>query len=257
MSPFLKVLIAAGFLVITMGLPVGLYRLLTISQRRTMREIRKSAAQLGWNYRLRRWQGSPAAFRIDGETPGGVPWILTSGPGSETARGWRALLALRFPTLGGEPDFAVIPRDGKGGGLPWGQAIGAGTESRVAVFSSTAAGGIAFLREAREEPSGLAAFDAAYQILTRPGRMVQPLIDPALAARILQWPADSIAPHSVLAWRDPFGVHLHVRLPEPPNWPNVAYAASLGEEWAMHVPPPATKTTPHGLVDQITSRFLE
>src|SRR5271165_7169233 len=148
MNPLFKLLIVAGFFAAALGLPAGLYVFLTSGQRRTTREIRKSAAQLGWRYRLRRWQGNPTAIRIDGETRSGLTWILTSGNASDTARGFTVVLALRFLTLGGEPDFAVIPRDGEGNGLPWGEAVPAGIESRIVVFSGTAASDVAFLRDA-------------------------------------------------------------------------------------------------------------
>jgi hypothetical protein len=249
-------LIATGFFLIFLGMTAGLYLILTRGQRRTMREIRKSAAGLGWRYRLSRWQGNPTAFRIDGQTGSGLTWILSSGNGSDNNRGWTVVLALRFPTLGGEPDFAVMPLDREGHGLPRGQAVPAGIESRIAVFSGAAAGDIAFLRDAREWPSGSAGFDAGYQVLAIPRRIVQPPVDPEFAARILQWPPDAVAPHSVLAWRDPFALHLRFRLPGPPNWSTVAYAAKLGEDLTARVPPPVVRAAPRGFVDQLVAWFL-
>ena len=246
-------LIVLGLVAVVLGLPIGFYLLLTRGQRRITREIRKSAARLGWRYRLRRWQGNPTAFRIDGQGSSGLSWVLTSGNGSDSARGWTTVAALRFPTLGGEPDFAIMPRDGEGHGLPQGQAIPPGLESRIVPFS-VAASGIAFLRDAREYPSELPAFDAEYQVLAMPGRMVQPPVDAQPARRILQWPANAVAPHSVLAWRDPFPLHLQVRLPGPPNWSTVAYAAKLGEELTVRLPP-VTQATPSGLVDQLIARL--
>jgi hypothetical protein len=78
---------------------------------------------------------------------------------------------------------------------------------------------------AQEYPTGLAAFDAAYEVLGKP-------LDPALAARLLDWPAEAIAAHSVLAWRDASGLHFNVRLPAPPNWATVTYAAGIAEKLA-------------------------
>lgn len=111
MNTIPPLLSAAGLVAVFLGLTAGLYRFLTIGQRQGTREIRESAGRLGWRYRRRRWQGNPAAFRIDGQTDGGRTWVLTCGNGSDSARGWSTLLALRFPTLGGDPDFAILPRD--------------------------------------------------------------------------------------------------------------------------------------------------
>jgi hypothetical protein len=256
MRPFPPLLIVAGLSAVVLGLPIGLYLLLTKGQRRTTREIRKAAARLGWKYRPRHWQGNPTAFRIDAQTRSGLAWILTSGNSSGYDRGWTVVLALRFLALGGEPDFAIIPRDTQGHGLPRGQAIPAMLESRIAAFSGAAASDIAFLREAREHPSGSGAFDAAYQVLALPRHSAQSPVDQGFAARILQWPSDAIAPHSVLVWRDPFALHLHVRLPGPPNWSTVAYAAKLGEDLAERVPPPVKQVAARGFVDRLIARFL-
>ena len=83
-------------------------------------------------------------------------------------------------------------------------------ESRIAAVTGAAASDLKFLREAREYPSGLAAFDAAYQVVALPRQIGQPLVDAGFAASILQWPTDAIAPHSVLAWRDRFALHLQL-----------------------------------------------
>ena len=255
MKLFPPLLIVAGLVAIVMALPIGFYLLLTKGQRRTSREIRQSAVRLGWRYHLRRWQGNPTAFRIDGQASSALTWILTSSTGSDNARGWTVMLAMRFPTLGGESDFAIMPRADQDRGLPWGPGIPAGIESGTAVFSAAAASAIAFLRDAREHPSGLAAFDTAYQVLAIPGRMLQGPVDPELAARLLRWPADSVSPHSVLVWRDPFALHLQVRLPGPLNWPTVAYTAQLGAELTARVPPPVMQAAPRGPMDQFIARF--
>jgi len=72
MSQMQRVLIVAVAFAITIGLPVGLYVLLTRGRRRAMREIRQGAEGQGWRYRLRHWQGNPTAFRIDGRTHSGL-----------------------------------------------------------------------------------------------------------------------------------------------------------------------------------------
>ncbi|HLY19117.1 MAG TPA: hypothetical protein VKR61_17935 [Bryobacteraceae bacterium] len=210
------VLLVAGLAAAVLGLPLGLYALLTRDQRRTTREIRLAAAGRGWRYRQRRWQGNPTAFRIDGQTQGGLPWVLTSGSSGGYDRGWSNVLSLRFPTLGGEADFSVEPRD-----LP-----------QPAILKDATG----FEREAREFPSDLPDFDAAYKVLASPGRISRPPVDDGLAARMVHWPPEAIAPHSILAWRGPFSMHLQFRLPAPPNWTTVANAVEIGEALAGRVP---------------------
>src|SRR5579863_10046233 len=200
------VIVAATFAVV-LGLPFGLYWLLTRGQRRTMHQIRTGARRQGWRFRLRHWQGNPTAFRIDGRTRAALPWVLTSEDSGGYDRGWSVRLHQRFPALGGQVDLAILPRtpEEPGNRLP-ASPVPAGIESRIAAFSgSTAASAIGFLGHAREAPTGLAAFDAA------------------LAERILNWPTDSTAPRSVLAWRDPFGFHFEARFPAQPNWAAVSY----------------------------------
>ncbi len=218
--PISPLVLVVGLLAVVLGLPFGLYALLTREQRRTTHEIRKAASARGWRYRLRRWQGNPTAFRIDGRMQSGLGWILTSGNSGSYDRGWSVRLGLRFPSLGGEPDLAVLPRDSNGhGSALLGSAIMPEAESRVAAFSGLAARAVGFFRDAGELPSGVAAFDAAYQVLVLPRQIRQPPVDPTLADRILHWPADAVAPHSVLAWRDPYAFHVQARL---------ARAAELG-----------------------------
>jgi hypothetical protein len=257
MTLFPPLVIVAGLFAVVLGVPFGLYALLTRGQRRTMREIRAGAAQHGWRYRLRRWQGNPTAFRIDGRTQSGLTWILTSGNTSGYDRGWSVRLGLRFPTFGGEVDFAVLPRDSKAhGSALLGSAIPPGVESRVAAFSGTAASAVGFFRDAQELPSGLAPFDAAYQILQLHQQLPNQPVDSALAERILHWPPDAIAPHSVLAWRDPFGFHLHARLPATPNWATISYFLGLADDLIARVPPAVISPTPQGFVDRLVARFL-
>ena len=257
MKGFPAILIVALMLAVVLGLPLGLYALLTRGRRRSMREIREAASERGWQFRLRRWQGDPTAFRIEGRTGGGLAWILTSGGASGYDRGWSVRLALRFPSLGGEVDLAVLPRE------PERQDSRQITPhrslevwARVAAFSGTAASAVGFFRDARELPSGLPAFDTAYEVLALPGQSGRPPVDPALAQRILHWPADAIAPHSVLAWRDPFGLHLQARLPATPNVATVLYLVSLGEDLCPRVPAPAVPPAPRGFVDRLVARLL-
>ena len=239
MQPIPPLVIVAALAAVVLGLPFGLYALLTREQRRTTREIRRAAAGQGWRYRRRHWQANPTAFRVDGQTRSGLRWILTSGNTRGYDRGWSVQLVLRFPLLGGETDLAVLPREGQGGGS---RRLGSG-----------AAG---FFRGARDLASGLPAFDAAYQVLAGPRQIHQPPIEPALAERILQWPADAIAPHSVLAWRDPYGFEVQARLPAPPNWATVSYFIALADDLITRVPPPVKSMAPHTLVDRLIGRFL-
>jgi len=221
--------IVAGLAAVVLGLPFGMYALLTREQRRTTRAIRAAAEERGWRYRRRRWQGNPTAFRIDGQTRGALTWILTSGSTSGYDRGWSVRLNLRFPTLGGEADVAFQPRDNDGHG-----------SAQTAV----------------EIPTGCPAFDAAYRVLALPGQMHQLPIDAALAERILHWPAAAITPHSVVAWRDSFGLQLQARLPGPPNWETVSYFLALAEDFTARVPPPVMSSASRGLVDRVVARLL-
>jgi hypothetical protein len=90
----------------------------------------------------------------------------------------------------------------------------------------------------------------------RPRQIGQLPVDTALAGRILSWPADAIAPHSVLAWRDPFGLHIHARLPAAPNRATVTYFVSLAEDFCARIPAPAMSPAPSGFVDRVVARFL-
>jgi hypothetical protein len=222
-----------------------------------MREIRATASERGWRYRLRHWRGNPTAVRIDGQTRSGLNWILTSENTSGYDRGWSVRLGLRIPALGGEVDFAVLPRDSDGcDSALAGCALPPGVENRVAALSGAVAGAIGFFRDAREFPSGLPAFDAAYQALALPRHISQPPVDPALAGRILSWPTDAIAPHSVLAWRDPFGFHIHARLPATPNQATITYFVALAEDFCARIPAPSISPAPSGFVDRLVARFL-
>lgn len=138
MNTFPPLMIVIGFFVVFLGLFFffGLYALLTRGQRRTMREIRRAAAERGWRYRLRHWQGNPTAFRIDGSTPSGLTWTMKSSSTRGYDRGWSATLVLRFPTLGGEMDFALLPREpGDSDTKLLAHDVSQGGQTRVASFS--------------------------------------------------------------------------------------------------------------------------
>ena len=257
MNMFPPIVIVIGFCAAFFGLFFGLYALLTRGRRRSMREIRCAAREHGWKYQLRHWQGNPTAFRIDGQTQGGLPWTIKSSSTSSYQRGWSATLALRFPTLGGEMDFAILPREaGFSSSKPGAGDISAAVQTRVANFSGVAADAVAFLREAREVPSAVAAFDATYQVLVLPERIQHAPVGPALAKRILDWPGEAIHPHSVLAWRDPFGLVFEARLPAPANWATVSYLLTLGEELCEPLPAPEVSPAPRTLVDRVIARVV-
>jgi hypothetical protein len=247
----------ALFAAITLGVPFGLYALLTQGRRRAMREIREGSLAQGWRYRVRRWQGNPTAFQIDGATHGALSWVMTSGNTRGYNKGWSTVLGVRVAILGGEVDFAVLPRGAGHEMATAGGAISPRVEARVAAFSGAIASGLDFFQNAQELPSGLAAFDAAYEVLVLPKQFGKPPVEAALGERILHWPASSIAPHSVLAWRDAFGLHVQARLPAPSNWGAVSYLASLAEELCARVPAPLKSGVPPTFFDRAVARILE
>jgi hypothetical protein len=165
-------------------------------------------------------------------------------------------------------DLAILPRDSTGPSslsrpanlqaIPAATelAIESAVEARVAAFSGTAAGAMHFFQESREAPSGDANFDAAYRVSTLSPNASHPLVDAELAKRLLRWPADAMTPHSLLAWRDPFGFHLLARLPAPPNWGTVSYFTSLAEEFSARVPAAEISPGPVGVVDRIAARIF-
>jgi hypothetical protein len=164
-----------------------------------------------------------------------MSWIMTSGNSREGEMRWSCELDLHFPALGGETDIAILPRDGKP--LPT-TVLPPGVEVHIAQLSGTLDGAVRFLREAHEVRSGVADFDALYEVRAR--QTSYPPVDAALAGRILHWPADAVAPQSMVAWRDPFGFNCNVRLPGPPNWATVDWLAGVGSDCAARLPAGAT-----------------
>jgi hypothetical protein len=105
-------------------------------------------------------------------------------------------------------------------------------------------------------PSGLAAFDAVYQVLAGPDYLHQPPVDASLAQRLLIFPADAIPPRSVLAWRDPFGFQMQARLPAPANWATVCHLVTVAEELCIRMPRPVTSLDAPPLIDRVIGRIL-
>ena len=174
---------------------------------------------------------------------------MTSGNISETESRWSAELNLRFRTLGGETDIALTPRDGK----PLPRPLPPAVEARIGRFSGKLAGTSKFLRESQEAPTGMAEFDALYELRATPD--ARNAVNAALAEHILHCPADAVTPHSVVAWRDPFGFHFHTRLPVDPNWVTVAWLAGSGEEFVSRLPAVVAAPVPSGWVDRIFAAF--
>jgi hypothetical protein len=237
-------LLVAIMAVATLGVLSGIYALLTRERRRTMHEIEAEVSRRGWEFHLRQWLGDSTAFRIDGWSRNGLTWVLKTGPGSSDTYGWAVGLGLHFPRLVGEMDLAIFPREKGGGSSLLAFRLSHETQARVAAFSAVAANAAAFFRDARETPSGLPAFEPIYQILALQEGTSQNPIDAALAERILQWPAEAIAPKEVLAWRDPFGCHFHAHLPQTPNWTTITHFLAIAEDLCARLPAPVTTTAP-------------
>jgi len=251
------VVIVTLFFAICIAVPLGLYALLTRERRRNMRTIRIGAAGQGWRFRIRHWLGDPTAFRIDGRSPSGLYWILKTCGTSVSNPAWNAEMSLRIPRLAGKPDFALLPRDTHGTGTTGIRPrLSPETENRVAKFSGTLAGAIEFFESAQEFPLGLSSFDAAYSIVGIPGKIREGLVDSRIADKILRWPADAVAPRAVLAWRDPFGLHLTARLPGPGSWGTVTHFVDLAGDLAARLPVPEMLPAPAGFIDRLTARFM-
>jgi hypothetical protein len=246
--------VVAGILALALGVPVWLYVRLTKRRRRTMREIRSGAAERGWKFRIRHWTGDPMAFRIDGQSRSGMRVVVKSSGTRGYDRGWTVVLGLGFPEMAGEVDVVVLPRRLARKDSEVMMAASPEIQERVAAFSGMAVSEIALMRDGREMPSGLTEFDAAYHVLTMPGESWQTPIDAGLAKRFLKWPRDAIAPHSIVVWRDAFGLHVQARLPGPANWATICYVVELGEDVCGRVPAGKMTGTPKGLLERIVQR---
>jgi hypothetical protein len=209
-------LLGLGLPAIVLGISMAVYVFLARERVRLLKEIRTSADNHSCTFSLKRGYRDPAAFRIQGETFSGLPWSLRTGePGNDPHCTLR--LELTFPTLGGESDLVVAPRDAK-----W--------ESTVPTPS---------LREAREYPSGLVDFDAAYKVLAASRQVLRPPLTPALAERFVKWPKNTVAPNPVAAWRDRTGFHVEAHLSKMSNWATIEYLLNLGEDICAQLPTPA------------------
>lgn len=206
-----------GLPAIVIGVSTALYVFLARERMRLLREIRTSADSHSWTFSLKRGYRDPAAFGIQGETFGGLPWNLqTSGSSGNEHRG-ALRLELTFPTLRGKSDLVVAPRDEK-----W--------ECVVSTPS---------LPEALEFPSGLIDFDAAYKVLATPRQVSGPPMPLALAERFVRWPKNTVAPNPVAAWRDQWGFHVEAHLSKMSNWATIEYLLNLGEDMCAQLPTPA------------------
>jgi hypothetical protein len=251
------VVIAAGMFAIVLGGPISLYAVLTRKQRAVTREIRRGAREHGWHYSRRRWQGNPTAFRIDGQSGSGQRWVMTSGNSGGYDRGWSVTLNIRFPGSGGPTDFAILPRDSHDQS-PMTAVYDFEPEvlEKIARMSGTAAGAIDFLATAIEQATGVKNFDQAYRVSVVPSSDKKPIVDAAFAGRILTWPVDAVAPHSILAWRDIVGMHFRARLPGAPNRATVEYALSLAEELVSRLPP-GSPVEAQGAIDKLLVRYFK
>lgn len=250
--------VVAAIFAVALGLPFSLYAILTRGRRRSMREIRLAAHERGWRYRLRRWQGDPTAFRIDGCFRNGLTWIVRSQGTRGYDRSWTVTLGLVFPTLGGEVDFSVMPREAGTNlaAVPIGEASSK-IQAGVRTFSGILASELEFFRNAKEFPSGLPEFDTAYRILALPQQFRESPLNAVLGSQILRWPTGAISPHSLLGWRDPFGVHVKARLLAPANWATVSHLIFVAEELSTRLPGPLPSRAPRTFLDRVFVRLMD
>lgn len=213
---FWALFLGIGIPAIAIGLAVGLYVFLARERVLLLREIRTSADNHSWTFSLKRGYRDPAAFRIHGETFSGLPWNLRTGELSGKQHRCALRLELTFPTMAGDADLVLAPRD----------------ERRTSLVSTPR------LPEAREFPTGLAEFDSAYKVLAAPGQVSGP-VTPALAQRFVTWPKNAVPPDPVAAWRDQSGFHVEAHLPKMSNWATIEYLLGLGEDMCAQLPTPA------------------
>jgi len=245
----------AIFAVVTLLLPLAIYFLLTRKRRASIQEVLHGAEQRGWRFRHRHWTGNPTAFRLDGRSRSGLRLVVRSSTASGYDPRWNATLTLRFRELAGEPDVAVIPRRmGYDSGAKL-RGIPVEAQTKVAKFSGLAASAIRLLQQGKEMPSGVPAFDSAYQVLCL-GVSWQPLVDAKLAERLLAGPGDGISIHAMLMWRDPFGFCVEARLPAPPNWATICYVVAVAEDLCARLPAGKTPAAPKGIVDELLIRIM-
>jgi hypothetical protein len=247
--------ILAVMAVVTLGLPLGLYFLLTRKRRAAMHEIRDGALQRGWKFRLRHWTGNPTAFRIDGRSRNALRMVVRSSSARGYDSRWNATLTVRFPELAGEPDVAVLPRRMSYDSGVKLRGISTEIQAKVAKFSGLAASAIHLLQEGKEAPSGVSSFDSAYQVLCL-GVSWQPLVDAKLAERMLAGPGNGDAIHALLMWRDPFGFCVEARLPAPPNWATICHVVGLAEDLSVRLPAGKIPGPPKGIVDELLMRIM-
>jgi len=208
-------MLAAGVFVVALTAQIVLHFFMTREKRRLLREIQRSVDKHMCRFSTRH-RGDPTAFRIDGETFSQLPWNLQSHGAVGQGPGLSYLMELTFSSLGGMLDMAVLPRDRKA------------VSGKTNVCPSPA----------REFPSGLPDFDTVYEVLAATPQLSTSPLSPGLAKKFLKWPGDTIAPQSVLAWRDPAGCHLRVHLPKMPNWSTIEYLLMLGEDFCATLPTP-------------------
>jgi len=255
MNKLNPLVVLAVLAAVTLGLPLGLYFLLTRKRRAAMQEIRNGAEQRGWKFRLRHWTGNPTAFRMDGRGRSGLRMVVRSRSAGGYDPRWNATLTVRFPELAGEPDVAVLPRRlGFDSGAKL-QGISPTMREKVAAFSGLAASALRLIQEGKDSPTGVPSFDAAYQVLSL-GVSWQPLVDERLAEGILAGPGNGAAIHAMLIWRDPFGFCVEARLPAPPNWATICYVVGLAEDLCARLPAGKMPGPPKGILDELLMRIM-
>jgi hypothetical protein len=209
-------LLAVGVFAVALTAQIVLHIFMTRDRRRMLREIQLSVDQHMCRFSTQQRRGDPTVFRIDGETFSQLPWNLQSHGAVGKGPGWFYLMELTFSSLGGMLDMAVLPRDRKS------------VSVRTDLCPS----------QAREIPSGLPDFDTVYEVLAATTQLSASPLSESLAKRFVNWPGDTVAPRSLLAWRDPAGCHLRVHLPKLPNWSTIEYMLMLGEDFCASLPTP-------------------